>query len=106
VDVDIAALHAHGVSFPGDHPLDEHLLRIERVVEHHDVAGARIAELVHHLVYDEPIAIVDRRRHAEPFDADDLDAERADEDDAADDRYEQLNLPGDVGSETQRAHRL
>ena len=79
VDVDAAVDDPDRVAFLRDHPLDEHLLGIERVVEHHDVAGPRIAELVDQLVDDQPIVILERRRHAQAVDARDLKAERDDE---------------------------
>src|ERR1700680_5073162 len=58
VDVYAAADNAHRVAFLGDHALDEDLVGIERVVERHDVAGARGAELVDEPVDDQPVAII------------------------------------------------
>ena len=79
VDVDAAVDDPDRVAFPRDHPLDEHLFRVERVVEHDDVARPRLADLVDQLVHDQAIVILERRRHAQPVDARDLKAERHDE---------------------------
>src|ERR1043166_210521 len=48
VHVDATVHNAHRVALFGDDALDEHLLGIERVVEHHDVAGPRLADLIDH----------------------------------------------------------
>ena len=79
VHVDVAVHDPDRVAFLGDDALDEHLLRVERVVEHDDVAGPRLAELVDELVDDQPIVILERRRHAQAVDARDLEAERDDQ---------------------------
>ena len=79
VDVDVAVHDPDRVAFPGDHALDEHLLGVERVVEHDDVARTRLAELVDQLVDDQAIVILERRRHAQAVDARHLEAERDDE---------------------------
>src|SRR6266853_1601738 len=44
VDVHVAVDNADRVAFFGDDPFDEHLLRVERIVKHHDVAGTRLAQ--------------------------------------------------------------
>ena len=94
VDVDVAVDDADGVAFFGDDPLDERLVRIERVVEHHDVAAARLADPVDQLVDDQPILILQRRRHALALDARDLKTERHDEH-RVDGRRDQRLDPGD-----------
>src|SRR5712691_1243744 len=70
---------AHGVAFLGDDALDERLVRVERVVEHHDVAAARRAHPVHELVDDQPVLVFERRRHAQALDACHLEAEGDDQ---------------------------
>ncbi len=65
--------------FFGDHALDERLVGVERVVEHHDIAALRIGEAIGELVDDQPILIGQRRRHALAFDPRDLEAERDDQ---------------------------
>ena len=82
---------AHGVAFLGDHALHERLLRIERVVQHDDVAAPRLADAVDELVDDQPILILERRRHALAFDARDLEPERDDEDGVDRRRHERLH---------------
>jgi hypothetical protein len=79
VHVDTTVDDAHGVAFFGDDALDERLVRVERVVEHHDVAALRRGEAIAELVDDQPILIGQRRRHALAFDARDLEAERDDQ---------------------------
>ncbi len=76
---DVAVDDPHGVAFFRDHPLHEHLLRIQRVVEHDDVARPRLADLVHQLVDDETIVILECGRHAQAVDTRDLEAERHDQ---------------------------
>ena len=63
----------------GDDALDERLLRVDRIVEHHDIADPRIREPVRQLVDDEPVLVLERRRHALALDARNLEAERDDE---------------------------
>src|SRR5215510_3886938 len=79
VDVDMPVHDPDRVALFGDHALDEHLLGVQRVVEHHDVAGTRIANLVDELVDDQAVVIFERRRHAEAVDAGHLEAERDDQ---------------------------
>jgi ferritin len=62
-----------------DHPLDERLVRVDRVVEHHDVASARVAQSIDELVDDQPVLVFERGRHALAFDTRHLEAERHDE---------------------------
>ena len=76
-----------------DHPLDEGLVGIERVVEHDDVAAARLADAIHQLVDDEPVLIFERRRHAAALDACDLESE-GDDQDGVDGRRQQRPDPG------------
>ena len=70
---------AHVFAFFGDHPLDERLVRVDRVVEHHDVAAPRRAQAVGQLVHDQAVLVGKRGRHALTFDAGDLEAEGHDE---------------------------
>ena len=79
VAVDAAVDDPDLVAFLRDDPLDERLVRVERVVEHHDVADLRLADAVGELVDDQAILIGERRRHALAFDAGDLEAERDDQ---------------------------
>src|SRR6185436_8257876 len=76
VDVDAAVYNPHRIALPGDDALHEHLFRVERVVEHHDVAGPRLADFVDELVDDQAIVIFERRRHAQAIDPRDLKTER------------------------------
>ncbi len=89
----MAVEDADGVAFFRDDPLDERLVRIERVVQHHDVAAPRVADAVDQLVDDQPVLILQRRRHAEPLDTGDLESERHDEN-GVDRRREQRLDPG------------
>ena len=79
VHVDAPVDDAHRVAFLGDDAFHEHLLGVERVVEHHDVAGPGFAELVHQLVDDQPVVVLERRRHAQAVDARHLDSKRDDQ---------------------------
>src|SRR5579872_6711216 len=63
---------AHRVAFLGDDALDERFVRVERVIQHDDVAPARLADPVDQLVYDESVLILEGWRHALAFDARDL----------------------------------
>ena len=67
------------VAFFGNHALDERLVRIGRVVEHHDVAAARRTEPIGELVHDQAVLIGQRRGHALAFDPRHLKSERDDE---------------------------
>ena len=55
--------------------LMQHPIRIERVVEAHDVAGPRRAELVHEAVDQQAVVVFERGLHAETHDARYPDAE-------------------------------
>jgi hypothetical protein len=79
IAVDPAADDADLIPFFRDDALDERLLRLQRIVEHHDVADLRIADPVGELVDDEAILILQRRRHAHALDAGHLEAERDDQ---------------------------
>jgi hypothetical protein len=79
VDVDATVDDPHRVPLARNHAFHEHLLGVERVVEHHDVARPRFAKLVDQLVDDQPVVILQRRRHAQAVDARDLKAERDDQ---------------------------
>src|SRR4051812_22547527 len=75
-----AAVHdADGVPLARDHALHEHLLGVERIVEHDDIAGPGLAELVHQLVDDQPVVILERRRHAQAVHPRHLKPERHDQ---------------------------
>ena len=76
---DTAVHDADLVAFLGNDPLDERFLRLERIVEHDDVADLGIAEPIRELVDDQPILILQRRRHAHAFHTRDLKAECNDE---------------------------
>jgi hypothetical protein len=80
VHVNAAVDNPNGVTFLGNDPLHERFLRIERVVEHYDVAAARFADPVDQLVDDEPVLVFECRRHALTFDTSNLKTERHDED--------------------------
>ena len=66
---------AHRVAFFGDHALHERFVRIDRVIQHHDIPVMRLADSVGELVHDQPILIFQRRRHAHAFDARHLEPE-------------------------------
>src|SRR5262245_19051942 len=78
VHIHAAVDDAHGVPVLGDDALHERFLRIERVVEHHYIAAPRLADAIGEFIDDQPILILERRRHAEPLDAGDLESERDD----------------------------
>ncbi len=46
--------------------LTNHLLRVERVVQHHDIARPRLADLVHEFVDDEAIVVFERHAMLRP----------------------------------------
>src|SRR6185369_266691 len=79
-----------GVAFLRDDAFDEGLLRIERVIQHDDVAATRLADPVDQLVDDQAILILERRRHAEALHARHLEQERDDEDGVHSGRHEGL----------------
>ncbi len=78
----------------GDDALDERLVRILRVEQHHDVADLRVVQPVGELVDDQPVLILERRDHALALDARDLEAERDDERRVDGGRHQRLE-PGD-----------
>jgi hypothetical protein len=70
---------ANLIAFLGNHALDERLVRVERVVEHDDVAASRDAPAICQLIDDEPVLVRERWGHALAFDTRDLKAKRDDE---------------------------
>ena len=90
-----ASVHdADDVVLLRDHPLDERLVGVDRVVEHHDVAAPRVGQPVGQFVDDQPVLVGQRRRHALALDARDLEAEGHDER-GVDRRREQRLHPGE-----------
>ena len=79
VHEDVAVDDAHGVALFGNHALHERLVRIDGVVEHHDIAVMRLADAIGQLVHDQPVLILERGRHAHAFDARDLEPEGDDQ---------------------------
>ncbi len=109
VDVHLAVDDADALVFLGDHPLDEGLVGIDRVIEHHDVSRLRFTDRreIRELVDDQTILIMQRRGHALAFDASHLEAERHDERRVDGRRRERLQ-PGDelVGETAGEGRRL
>ncbi len=79
VDVHPAVHDADRVAFLRDDPLHERLVGVHRVVEHDDVAAPGRAEPVNQLVDDQPVLVLEGRRHALSFDPRHLEPERHDE---------------------------
>src|SRR4029453_1994379 len=94
VHVNATVHDAHGITFFGNDPLHEWLVRVERVVKHTDVASPWLANAIHELVHDQAILILEGWGHALPFDTRDLNAERHDQDGVHGCRDEGLH-PGD-----------
>ena len=67
------------IAFFRDHTLDERLLRVERVVQHHDVADVRLADAIRQLVHNQAVLIGQGGRHAQTLYPGDLEAEGHDE---------------------------
>ena len=80
VDVYLAVHDAHRISFFTDDPLDERLVRVEGVEEHHDVASTGFADAVNEFVDDEAVLVLEGGRHALALDSRDLESESDDED--------------------------
>src|SRR5687767_13779981 len=94
VDVDDPVDDAYVFAFFCDHTLDERLIRVDGVVEHHDIAAARLADAIGQLVHDQAVLIGERRRHALPFDTGNLKAKGDDQGGVDGCRRERLE-PGD-----------
>ena len=91
VHVDPPAGDPHVIAFTGNDPLHEQLRWIDRVVKHHDVARARLADAVDPFVDDESIVVGECGLHAQSVDPGDL-------------RHERQNERGVHGGRTQRLH--
>ena len=80
VDEDPAIFNAYRVAFLGHDPLDERLVGVAWVIQHHDVALLRHSEEpVGGLVDDQSVLVLKSRLHAFALDTGDLEPECHDE---------------------------
>jgi hypothetical protein len=80
VDIYLAVVNPHGVTFLGDDSFDKRFVWIARVKQHHDVASLWIAkETVGCFVHDQPILVLEGWLHALALDSRDLESEGDDE---------------------------